>query len=74
MAETERNDMNQPKTPRPKTGVAIGAGGLGLGFTITWIWGMVFPEHPMPVEVAQGMSAFISFVAAMVMERMRRPL
>lgn len=50
MGQQERPSDKKPKALRR----ALSGGGLGSGIVIAWAWNAVFPEHPMPTEVAAG--------------------
>jgi hypothetical protein len=44
-------------------GVAIGTmGGGGLAVTISWLWSIFVPDHPMPTEVAMFIGPFLAAI------------
>ena len=44
------------KNAKAATGVT---GGVGGGVVLVWLWSILVPEHPMPLEVAAAIGGII---------------
>lgn len=45
------------------------AAGLSSGVILVWLWGLAFPDQPMPPEVAAGLSGLLMGLWALVEKR-----
>jgi hypothetical protein len=48
------------------------AGGFGSGVILIWAWGVLFPETPMPPEVAAAVAPVAAGVVYKLLEQVER--
>ena len=48
-------------------------GGGGITALIAWVWGMTYPEQPMPPEVAAVLASTLGGIVAYLTQWLPRP-